>query len=225
MRQRIIQLCVSLFLGCLTTFLLFNMVRKEREKAMAQQTWTRVLRTKKYIKMGKGIELNALQEVAVPHAFLEPGAFQTKKDLFDAGGRPLYISRVGLQKGEQITGSKIMNEKMRMGLSWLLEKPQVASTLRLEPEEAVGGWVEPGDWVQVYEGFPRSRLLLERVQVLAVQDRLLNPVNLFDENNFSKPIVNESILVTLILTTQDVTLLNAAKIKGKLTLALLDRKI
>lgn len=197
--------------------------RAERRLNRRYET-VKVLRARRYIAPDKPVTADAVEEIDIPSAFVQPTALATKAELKDAAGRAGFKSRAGILKGEQIARSKLYDESAALGLAWSLAPGQTALTLRLPAERAVGGFLAPGDWVHVLctiEKQPgwettRTRLLLPRVQAIAVDRRTIR-----DGAGASPPAVaTESILVTLSLASKQAVALTLAATKGDVTLVL-----
>lgn len=170
-----------------------------------------VLVLRKPAPVGQVVDAADIETRVIPASFAEPGAFHDPKDA--RGAR----ARIALVKGEQLTRSKIESAASRLGLAWSLTPGSVALSLRLPSENAVGGHALPGDWVAVVAaGSP----LVARARVVAVQDRVWDPAGA-PPSPFGASTPNESLLITLMLTPDQVSRVAAAVERGRITLALL----
>ncbi len=160
---------------------------------------------------GHAIEAGDLEPRLIPAAFAEPGAFHEPREVKNAR------ARIGLVKGEQLTRTKIESDASRLGLAWTLRSGAVALSLRLPAESAVGGHALPGDWVAV---FAAAEPVVRRARIVAVHDRVWDPAGA-PPSPFAATAPNESYLVTLMLTPDQVSRVAAAVERGRLTLALL----
>ena len=181
-----------------------------------------LLRIKKFVPGGKAVLPENMEEVSVPEMVAMPGAIRNKSDLLDARGRPRYKARIALSKGELLTAVLLADPTTFGGLAWALEPGHMAFSLRLNPEDAVAGLVQPGDFVRVFSSIDGiSRVALERTRVVAVGDRTWDPSGLPASNEISKPLAMEPVLITLMGTADDALLLRRAVNQGPVGLALL----
>lgn len=195
-------------------------LRNERERAARGQRMVVVLKAKKFVAAGKPVTVDAVEETVVPEAYAPPSAVGKSAGLIDARGRPRFTARTGFAKGEFITSSLLSEPSAFGGLSWALEPGEVAFSVRLDPENAVAGFVQPGDFVNVFVISPGgSRAALERVRVAAVGDRAWDAVG-GAASEVAKPLASEPVLITLKGTPEDAQALNQAMLKGSLRLAL-----
>lgn len=224
-RQKIV---FSLLVGVLTAVAGWRYLVHQEKKIKNQYSMTTVLEARKYIKEGRAVDVDLVEEVPIPVAYLPPMAVQNKTELVDASGQARFATRIGLLKGEPISKSKLIETGAMRGLAWTLSPGQTALALKLSPEQAVAGLLRPGDNVNVYctldqqPGWPkdRTRLLFEHITVLAV---LPNNRNANDE---LPPVDN--MFVTLSLSPSDAALATLAADKGRIVLALaspLDQQI
>ncbi|ADU51323.1 Flp pilus assembly protein CpaB [Thermaerobacter marianensis DSM 12885] len=97
--------------------------------------------------------------------------------LEDAVGK---VTKVPLAEGEFVLASKLARGDGTDGLAYRLPEGTRALTVAADPVIAVGGFVQPGDRVDVFIGLPGGqpgvaqpevRLLVENVLVLAVQQQ------------------------------------------------------
>jgi pilus assembly protein CpaB len=211
------RLVLSLFAGLLAVVIMWTYLAKERKKINNLTKMTTVLITKRYVAPGKSISADFLEEIPIPVAYVEPTAIQTIKDLGNGNRK----ARLGLLKGEQLTKSKLSDENISLGLSWVLPPDQTALTLKFSLAEAVGGFLRPGDWVNVYSTMNNgTRILLPRVRAVAVQDQIADDMGATAEKNIDKNMSNDFVLVTLALTSTEATQAILAQQKGTLYLSL-----
>lgn len=191
----------------------------QEKKRHDQEKMTPVLVAKKFIPGGRVLGEGMFQEINIPAAYAQPSAIQSKNELMDESGRLHFKTRIGLLKGEQITKSKLLDEKSAAGLAWVLSPGQAAFTIRLPLEKAVGGLLQPGDWVQVINiGEKSAQMLFELTQIIAVQDRIIDAAPTEKAPNESS--TNDTILVTIGVTPSQATEVAWAAERGRIALAL-----
>lgn len=223
------RLGVSLAVGILIAVFSWFLIKRERMKIQSQTVRVRVLRAKTYLKSGRPLTEKDVLSTAIPGAFLEPTAVTTVHDLFDSSGRPLFRTKIGLQKNEQITRSKLVDKRTALGLSWILKPGETAVSVRLNADQAVGGWIRPGDAVRVFAtlssqpGWPNSQtvLLIDQARVLAVNDAVWYGESSLNPPDLLKPVEKDDILLTLATSPGDAGKLALAVQKGVLQMNLL----
>ncbi len=119
-----------------------------------------------------GAELNAsmLKEMPWPQDELPAGAFHKIKDVLT--GRRVVLTAI--EANEPVLALKITGAGERATLSALVHKGMKAVTIRVNDVEGVGGFVLPGDRVdvvltrQIDKGSATTEVVLQNARVLAV---------------------------------------------------------
>jgi pilus assembly protein CpaB len=131
-----------------------------------------------------GVELTAasLREVPWPQAALPTGAFAKISDVL-AGGKRIVLTAI--EPNEPVLSVKITGPGQRATLSALVRPGMKAVTIRVNDVEGVGGFVQPGDHVdvaltrQVDKENASTQVVLQNVRVLAIDqvadERHANP--------------------------------------------------
>jgi pilus assembly protein CpaB len=120
-----------------------------------------------------GAELNAsmLQEVAWPADARPAGAFSKIEDLL-TGGRRVVLAAI--EENEPVLALKVTGAGQRATLSALVRPGMKAVTVRVNDVEGVGGFVLPGDHVdvvmtrQIDKGAATTEVILQNRRVLAI---------------------------------------------------------
>ncbi len=120
-----------------------------------------------------GAELNAsmLAEVPWPAESMPSGAFAKIADVLN-GGRRVVLTAI--EPNEPVLALKITGPGQRATLSSLVHKGMKAVTIRVNDVEGVGGFVLPGDRVdivltrQIDKGSATTEVVLQNARVLAV---------------------------------------------------------
>jgi pilus assembly protein CpaB len=120
-----------------------------------------------------GTELNAsmLQEVPWPSDALPAGAFAKINEVI-SGGRRVVLAAI--EANEPVLALKITGAGQRATLSALVKPGMKAVTIRVNDVEGVGGFVLPGDHVdvvltrQLEKGSATTQVVLQNTRVLAV---------------------------------------------------------
>ncbi|MEJ2376092.1 MAG: Flp pilus assembly protein CpaB [Pseudolabrys sp.] len=118
-----------------------------------------------------GTVLNASMLKPVPWPALPPGAFHKISDVL-SGGRRVVLA--AMERDEPVLAVKITGPGQRATLSALVHKGMKAVSIRVNDVEGVGGFVLPGDHVdvvltrQVAKGSATTEVVLQDARVLAV---------------------------------------------------------
>jgi pilus assembly protein CpaB len=182
----------------------------EPAKAIASQT---VVVAKQPLRFGTELTAAMLQEVPWPSDALPNGAFAKIHDIM-AGGRRVVLSAI--EANEPVLSLKITGPGQRATLSALVKPGMKAVTIRVNDVEGVGGFVLPGDHVdvvltrQIDKGSATTQVVLQNTRVLAVDQTA--------DERAQKAAVAKS--VTLEVDTVDAQKLWLASSVGSLSLLL-----
>lgn len=214
------KLVISVAVGAMTALLGWLFLQRAEKRIKNQFAMTTVLQARKYIKDGKRVDASVVEEVPIPTAYLPPMALQSKSDLLNSQGEPIYKTRGGILKGEFLSKSRLMDGAAMRTLEWTLSPGQTAITLKLSPEQCVGAMIRPGDHVNVYGTLDQTQMLFSRVLVLALDERLWDEAEAAATNNTDAGVVRESHLITLALSPDEAGRAVLAADKGRIVLAL-----
>ena len=140
----------------------------EPAKTIAAQT---VVVAKQPLRFGTELTAAMLQEVPWPSDALPNGAFAKIHDIM-AGGRRVVLAAI--ETNEPVLSLKITGPGQRATLSALVKPGMKAVTIRVNDVEGVGGFVLPGDHVdvvltrQIDKGSATTQVVLQNTRVLAV---------------------------------------------------------
>lgn len=130
-----------------------------------------VVVAKQPLRFGTEIKAAMLQEMPWPSAALPEGAFAEINDVLKGGHRVVLAS---IEANEPVLALKITGPGQRATLSALVKPGMKAVTIRVNDVEGVGGFVLPGDHVdvaltrQIDKGSATTEVLLQNTRVLAV---------------------------------------------------------
>ena len=184
--------------------------RAQPNNAVATRT---IVLAKQPLRYGMELKSDMLKEVPWPSAAMPAGAFSKIADVVD-GGRRIVLS--AMETDEPVLAVKVTGKGERATLSSLVRPGMKAVTIRVNDVEGVGGFVLPGDHVDVVltrnksGASPTSEVVLQNARVLAVDQ-------LADERAV-KAAVSKS--VTLELNTVDAQKVWLAASVGSLSLLL-----
>jgi pilus assembly protein CpaB len=138
------------------------------KKQVAMQT---VVVAKQPLRFGTELNEAALEEVPWPVASMPAGAFTKISDIM-RGGRRVVLTAI--EPNEPVLSLKITGPGQRATLSALVKPGMKAVTIRVNDVEGVGGFVLPGDRVdvvltrQIDKGSATTEVVLQNTKVLAV---------------------------------------------------------
>jgi pilus assembly protein CpaB len=128
---------------------------------------------KEPLRFGTTLTAKMLREVPWPASAMPSGAFAKISDVLGHGQRVVLTA---IEPNEPVLALKITGAGQRATLSALVRKGMKAVTIRVNDVEGVGGFVQPGDHVDVVltrqakEG-ASSQIVLQDARVLAVNQR------------------------------------------------------
>jgi len=165
------------------------------------------------LRFGAQVSQQMLREVAWPNEAIPAGTFPSITAFLNGGKR---IVLAAIEPNEPIIGSKVTGSGQRATLSALIQPGRKAVTIRVNDVEGVGGFVLPGDHVDVLmtrqpdKGAGNNDVVLQNVKVLAVDQ-------LADDSTDKPAVVKAVTLEVEIVAAQKLSL--AASI-GSLSLVL-----
>jgi pilus assembly protein CpaB len=209
-----VLISVALLMGALAVFLVARWVGVGGGAPVGP----RVVVMASAIEGGMPLMANHVRTLNWPDRIAPPGAFEATDKVI---GR---VVRQAMVPGEPVLESRLSPVDVKGGLSATLAPGKRAITVRVNDVIGVAGFALPGSWVDVLvsardtRNEPFSKIVLERVRVLAVaQETASDP---------AKPKVVSA--VTLELTPEESERLDLARSVGSLSLALrneLDRDL
>jgi pilus assembly protein CpaB len=205
-KRAIIMLTLSVLLGIAAVLLAARWMGQQ-----AASDNTTVLVASSDMDLGQAITPTMLQSVQWPKGAVPAGAFDDPKKL---EGR---VVRISIFKGEPVLAPKLAPEGTKAGLDSVIKAGHRAITVKVNEVVGVAGFLAPGSYVDLLVNFrderdkPMSRVVLERIMVLAIAQEAQRP----DE---SKPRVVNA--VTLEVTPEQAEKIDLARNIGTLSLIL-----
>ena len=178
--------------------------------AVATQT---VVVAKQALRFGTELAASMLEEVPWPTQALPAGAFAKVSDLIGGGSRVVLAA---IERNEPVLALKVTGAGQRATLSALVKPGMKAVTIRVNDVEGVGGFVLPGDRVdvaltrQIDKTSATTEVVLQGAKVLAVDQSA--------DERATKASVPKS--VTLEVDTLEAQKLSLAATVGNLSLLL-----
>jgi len=215
----IVMIGLAALFGLLAVFITQSWLSSQAERmkaqeAKVQQTPTQtIVVAKKPLRFGMQLQKDYLREIAWPQADLPKGAFAKIDAVLSAGKRVVLAP---IEINEPVLAVKITGPGQRATLSALVAPGMKAVTIRVNDIGGVGGFVLPGDRVDVVmtrqldKGAASSEVVLQNVRVLAI-DQLA-------DTRTDKPSIAKA--VTLEVDTRDAQKVWLAASVGNLSLLL-----
>jgi pilus assembly protein CpaB len=174
----IVMIAFAVMFGLLAVFVAQTWLNSQAEMRMKSleankkpvSTRTIVVAAKP-LRFGNVLAADQLREVAWPEASLPAGSFAKITDVLSAGKR---IALTAIEPNEPVLSAKITGPNGRATLSAMLREGLKAATVRVNDIDGVGGFVLPGDHVDVSltrmidKANASSEVVLQNVRVLAI---------------------------------------------------------
>ena len=190
-----------------------NMQAKNFEANKKPLTAQTVVVAKQPLRFGTELTAAMLQEVPWPAGAVPSGSFAKINDVI-SGGRRVVLAAI--EANEPLLALKITGAGQRATLSALVKPGMKAVTIRVNDVEGVGGFVLPGDHVDVVltrqldKGSATTEVVLQNTRVLAVDQTA-------DERSFKAAVAKS---VTLEVNTIEAQKIWLASSVGNLSLLL-----
>jgi pilus assembly protein CpaB len=188
-------------------------MRMKNIEAQKPVTTHTIVVANKPLRFGTELTNQSLREIGWPEDALPGGAFSTIEELLNSGRRVVLTA---IERNEPILSSKITGSGQRATLSAVIRDGFKAVTVRVNDVEGVGGFVLPGDRVdvmltrQIEKNSANTDVVLQNARVLAIDQ-------IADERS-EKPAVVKA--VTLEVDTVGAQKLSLAASIGTLSLML-----
>jgi pilus assembly protein CpaB len=177
-KSTIVMIAFAVMFGLLAVFIAqawLNSATEQRMKSLEANKKPVSTRTivvaAKPLRFGNEVTREHLREVPWPESSLPAGSF-AKADEILSGGKRVALAAVELN--EPMLGSKMTGPGQRATLSAMIRDGLKAVTIRVNDVDGVGGFVLPGDHVdvsltrQIDKGNATSEVVLQNVRVLAI---------------------------------------------------------
>jgi pilus assembly protein CpaB len=216
----IVMIAFAVLFGLLAVFVAQSWLNSQAEQRMRSleankkpiSTSTIVVASKP-LRFGNELTASQLREAPWPEASLPNGSFARIADVLTSGKR---VALTAIEPNEPVLNSKITGPGQRATLSAMLRDGLKAATVRVNDIDGVGGFVLPGDHVdvaltrQVDKANASTEVVLQNVRVLAIDQ--------IADERIDKPAVVKA--VTLEVDVVGAQKLSLAASIGSLTLML-----
>ena len=218
----IVMIAFAVMFGLLAVFVAQSWLNSQNEARMRSLeasnkknpvSISTIVVASKPLRFGNELSAGQLREVEWPQKSLPNGAFATVADVLKGGKR---VALTAIEPNEPVLSSKITGPGQRATLSAMLRDGLKAATVRVNDIDGVGGFVLPGDHVdvtltrQVDKTNASSEVVLQNVRVLAIDQ--------IADERLDKPAVVKA--VTLEVDVVGAQKLSLAASVGSLTLML-----
>lgn len=146
--QSILVLAAAAFLGLVAVLVANFFINSDPPQQATQERvgLTRVVVAKLPLNFGSTISAEHLKEVDWPSAAVPAGAFRSTAEILGGGQR---VTLRSMAIDEPVLASKISGKGGRLSLSGLISPDMRAATIRVNDVVGVGGFLLPGDRVDV----------------------------------------------------------------------------
>jgi pilus assembly protein CpaB len=177
-KSTIVMIAFAVMFGLLAVFVAqawLNSAAEQRMKSLEANKKPVSTRTivvaAKPLRFGNEVTREHLREVAWPEASLPAGSFAKADEILSGGKR---VALAAVEPNEPMLASKMTGPGQRATLSAMLRDGLKAVTIRVNDVDGVGGFVLPGDHVdvsltrQMDKANATSEVVLQNVRVLAI---------------------------------------------------------
>lgn len=210
----IVMIIIAIFLGLIAAVGIWQYLNKTQQQVKELTVTRAVVVASKEIPAGKNIEeadltIKQLPAKTIPRDY--PSSIDSIK------GR---IAKHTIGTEEVITESRLVGQGAAGGLPVVIPPGKRAITIRVNEVVGVGGFINPGDFVDILATLKKSdeltlsKTILQNVQVIAVGDKI------FDPSTYSNPQPKIVTQVTFALSPKDSEKLTLATETGQLQLVL-----
>jgi pilus assembly protein CpaB len=212
--SRIAILGIALIAGAAAFFLMMGNSPESPTVQIVERTkeeTVRVLVATRDIQRGERLSLDDTNWVAWPKKAIQPSFItdanaEQREELTEAVARSLIVV------GEPLVNAKVVKAGHSGLMAAIIAPGQRAVTMRVSPETASGGFILPGDRVDILNtDGNRTQLLFEEVRVLAVN-------TIYSENTETPYIDGTN--VTLELSPQEAEEFTSSRASGSMSIVL-----
>jgi len=179
-KSTIVMIAFAVMFGLLAVFVAqtwLNSAAEQRMRSLEAANKQKPVATRtvvvaaKPLRFGNEVTADALREVSWPEGSLTSGTFAKISDVIGGGKR---VALSAIEPDEPLLSSKITGPGQRATLSAMIRDGLKAVTVRVNDVEGVGGFVLPGDHVdvsltrQVDKENATSEVVLQNVRVLGI---------------------------------------------------------
>src|SRR6185436_8508446 len=212
-RRAIMFLILAVALGVGAAFTAQRWLEQQRQAPVGPSTTQPVAVMRADLQVGQVVHARELATVDWPIAYVPQGA---SSDPAQLEGR---VARRPMSAGEPVLESALLPAGSQAGLVSVIAPTRRAVSVKVDPVVGVAGFVVPGSHVDVLvtvsrvdtDGRPYSKIVLQDVQVLAIDQKL-------EEAKEGEPELVQ--VVTVETSPQDAEKLTYAAHEGRLQLAL-----
>ncbi len=147
----------------------------ESENGSASKNLGSVVVATQSLKFGEDIVAENLKLVAWPAEAMPEGAYTSIEDVIGKGKRRAIKS---IEANEPVLAVKLTGEDGRAGLAGIISPGMRAVTIPVDNVKGVGGFVQPGDFVDIVftkrdrnSGEQTAKILMDKVKVLSIDQQ------------------------------------------------------
>ncbi|MCB1670994.1 MAG: Flp pilus assembly protein CpaB [Gammaproteobacteria bacterium] len=218
MRYRaLLLLLVAVVLGSLAAYLVNNIVQQQVSQPVteAQAAGVPTVIAVTDLPVGLALEQIHLRVIELPEEAIPVGAFQTIPEVLQG---PAPIVLVSMRAGEVVLPDKLSTGIARRGLTTRIPDGARAVSIPVNEVRGVGGFVLPGDRVDVLHTTSIGRRDDRPVTRTLIQDMMVLGVDQVSSEATEEPVVVN--VVTLLAEPEQAKTLTLAQRVGDLTLLL-----
>jgi pilus assembly protein CpaB len=154
----------------------FLQTQKVEASTEAQSEMVRVIVASQNISFGQAIESQMLSAIDWPRESVPAGSFTNYSSLLPQPGSPPRRAKRGIEKGDLVSASRVSEFGEKVTIVQTLGPNSRAMAVKVSAETAVGGFVTPGDFVDILltqgQGEElRAVTILQNIRVIGVDQQ------------------------------------------------------
>lgn len=200
----VVMLIVAVILGGLTVFAARSFIQNQRstqvvpsEQTASMETTTIIVATVP-LKFGDEITHDHLKEVEWPADLMPEGAFET---IAAVVGDERRVTLRSININEPVVKNKISGFGYRATLSQIIGEGNRAVTIRVNDVASVGGFVLPGDEVDVVLSYQNGKDILDSISKVIIQNVRVLAIDQISDESQEGAIVGKA--ATIEVTPED----------------------
>jgi len=217
-RSALIVLLLAVVLGAMTVFMVNNMLSDRSGEPIPvppEQNVSKIVVATVSLQFGDELTSEKLKEAPWPADLIPVGSFQTIEEITTGDRR---VALRSISRNEPIVKEKISGFGARASLSQIITEGHRAAAIRVDDVLSVGGFILPGDRVDVLHTYQSGKDRLTSVTNVIIQNVRVLAIDQLATETEEAAVVGKS--ATLELTQEQAQKVALANSVGRLSLTL-----
>ncbi len=216
-RSALIVLLLAVVLGAMTVFMVRNLIGNSSEPVpiKQEQNVSKIVVATVSMQFGDELTSEKLKEAPWPADLIPAGSFETIEEIMSGDRR---VALRSISRNEPIVKEKISGFGARASLSQIITEGHRAAAIRVDDVLSVGGFILPGDRVDVLHTYQSSNDRLSAITNVIIQNVRVLAIDQLATETEEAAVVGKS--ATLELTQEQAQKVALANSVGRLSLTL-----